>query len=348
MKVGHVIIAIAFNRKNANDPAFENMFYRARQIDEQNVQVEFYAMRVIEELGIPRHPYGEKVVNAQGYLLEDQYGQRWCHNWPELDITGTGLNFSRVVDSMSLEALEAIAKTNALHARAASNVLASLILESYNFTRKDRHLEIPQLTKDYNYKWLYSEFESYVKQIESQLFVKVERKPAFDDAKINIEQFSKFDFVPLKLSSMDVLNALAMFGDKSNHPQVLMRNMDKTLAIITYRNLKHVSPTNTFDLLVPEVTNGVQTIVDNLRAMYQQHLAMFEKAQKTVGLVKGMLDDGAKRSRQEEEARLRRAGPEFIKNNIVDYGNETVAQIAARLGISKSEVRRRKQAGEPL
>jgi hypothetical protein len=60
------------------------------------------------------------------------------------------------------------------------------------------------------------------------------------------------------------------------------------------------------------------------------------------------ISEGARRvrERREEEFRLQKAGKDFIKNNIVDYGGKTVAQLSAELGISKGEVRRRKAAGE--
>lgn len=147
-----------------------------------------------------------------------------------------------------------------------------------------------------------------------------------------------------EIKGVDLLTALAMFGNSSNHPYMLMRNMDYELALISYRELFGKMPTSVQDLMVPEVEAAVNDVLSKLRAYYQSmvdSLVHQEQREKDIS-------EGARRvrERREEELRLQKAGKDFIKNNIVDYGGKTVAQLSAELGISKGEVRRRKAAGE--
>jgi hypothetical protein len=141
-----------------------------------------------------------------------------------------------------------------------------------------------------------------------------------------------------EIKAIDLFVALAMFGQRSNHPYVLMRNMDYEVALISFKDLYDKTPKNVQELLVPAVEEHVETIINNLRNFYQ--------------IMVNQLTDEPKSATQEASARyaasvkLREAGKEFIKNNTNDYGGKTVAQIAEELGISKGEVRRRKANGE--
>lgn len=147
-----------------------------------------------------------------------------------------------------------------------------------------------------------------------------------------------------EIKGVDILVALAMFGDRSNHPYMLMRNMDYELALISYRELFGKMPTSVQDLMVPEIEEAVNSTLANLRAYYQSMVdSLVISEQRDSKYVKQRQDEC---ERYAASVRLREAGKDFIKNNTNDYGGKTVAQLSAELGISKGEVRRRKAAGE--
>lgn len=151
----------------------------------------------------------------------------------------------------------------------------------------------------------------------------------------------------IKEPKLAYMFTLVLLGDDKNHPYILIGHYKNELkATAFYKCFKvHVSRAEDFEN--PEVLKGYDTLLIVLRnraqAMFDRYIA--PNLDPESPMVKNRVDVGSDKYNQLAKEK---AGKEFIKNNIVDYGNETVAQIASRLNISKAEVRRRKQNGEPL
>ena len=154
------------------------------------------------------------------------------------------------------------------------------------------------------------------------------------------------------LSSMTVINALSILGNQALWPQILLGNCEYELRIVSYRTLYSELPKTEEQLNEPAVSENYNNILSMLRNKVQSWVdalteiadsSLEEKTLEELKRDKGVISI---REKREESFRLQKEGVNFIKNNTVDYGSETVAEIATRLNISKAEVRRRKQNNE--
>lgn len=154
-----------------------------------------------------------------------------------------------------------------------------------------------------------------------------------------------------KFFSYDELFGVTLrLGDSAYWPWILMRDEStiKNLSCFLYYQEYKKLPECEDDIKSPEVLAFVETYVTNLRFLVQglfNQLAPEQERKDAVDYAKAEARADY-RKKQEEEIRLREAGKDFLKNNSVDYGGKTVSQLALELGISKAEVRRRKQNGE--
>lgn len=168
--------------------------------------------------------------------------------------------------------------------------------------------------------------ETIISEAEATLFVSIE------DTLVKAK--------PIVSGPFHAMLYLGKFGDFQHWPDIFLGNCSYGMRIHLYDKIFSKMPETTDDLFAVEVTQEVLSTLSGMRNYVQTMLRIEERKQD--------ISEGARvlRERREEAERLQRAGKDFIKNNKVDYGNETVEQIAKRLNISKGEVRRRKQNNE--
>lgn len=140
-----------------------------------------------------------------------------------------------------------------------------------------------------------------------------------------------------------IMTAYSVFGDSSYWPYIFLGHYEKEISCLCYKDIFGVLPGSETDLKIPEVVEAYNYKLDALRKYCQK---IIDDLPKESNVVKTSDFLAQRKEREAEAQRLAKAGAEFLKNCHVDYGTETVAQIAQRLNISKAEVRRRKQNGE--
>lgn len=146
-----------------------------------------------------------------------------------------------------------------------------------------------------------------------------------------------------------IMTAYSVFGDSAFWPYIFLGNYEKEISCLCYKEIFGTLPTSKKDLEIPEVVEAYNYRLDGLRKYCQNiidGLGKPEPQPQKLNSVKYFELFAQRKLREAEAQGLSNAGPEFLKNCHVDYGTETVAQIAQRLNISKAEVRRRKQNGE--
>lgn len=142
-----------------------------------------------------------------------------------------------------------------------------------------------------------------------------------------------------------IMTAYSVFGDSSYWPYIFLGHYKKEISCVCYKDIFGILPTSEKDLEISEVVEAYNYRLDGLRKYCQNILDGLEATKPKINVVKTS-DYFQRKEREAESQRLAIAGPQFLKNCHVDYGTETVSQIAQRLNISKAEVRRRKQNGE--
>lgn len=151
-------------------------------------------------------------------------------------------------------------------------------------------------------------------------------------------------------SAVKRLTTLAKFGDSRFWPYFLMKESEFELDLkcVVYYDLRGQDASCQEDLNSADITKAYDHLISGLR----NHVQMLFNglAQAEGDQVRSSPEyekaENKRRADREAEIKKQRAGQEFLKNARPDYGDKTVAQIAEELGISKSEVRRRKQSGE--
>ncbi len=152
------------------------------------------------------------------------------------------------------------------------------------------------------------------------------------------------------LNSITLLTSVCLLSDSKAWPYILMGNAEFEMRLVAYDKIYGKIPDTVQELEAENITECYKRIVANLRTTVQRLFNSLSIDQEKVDKQKAEMKAFglAKQEKHQEKVRLEKVGKDFIKNNIVDYGTETVTQIATRLNISKAEVRRRKQNGETL
>lgn len=127
------------------------------------------------------------------------------------------------------------------------------------------------------------------------------------------------------------LEALATLGDHKTFPDILLNRFDHQLALVChFVEMKKVAESE-HDLQTPEIQALVQQYKDNLRVLLQR--AVDELAHEHDRISKA------------DTARIRRELLKAVHDSNKPHHLGTVAELAAKYGVSKSEIRRRKRDG---
>lgn len=133
-------------------------------------------------------------------------------------------------------------------------------------------------------------------------------------------------------SHVQLLTIYGILGDFRNMPSILAGKHEESIRLLCYWDYFHNLPRFANELNLPEIEERFLFFMENLRFTAKtaiNNIAQFEAQQLEYA------------KRREEE--IKRS--EFLKQNRV-HEQGTVKEIAERLGLSISEVRRRKRDGE--
>lgn len=150
------------------------------------------------------------------------------------------------------------------------------------------------------------------------------------------------------INSSVIMYAMYIFGNSARWPYVLMHEYEVEISIWQfYDKFKRLPSLE--ELQSEETKKLYNSLLAKLRSHLENLLNDLTQRERLAEIGKRIEEDKKKRKQQWEEkerekARVLKVGKDFIEGNKVDYGGKTVAQLAEELGISKSEVRRRKQA----
>jgi hypothetical protein len=336
MKINDTFYAVAFNRKNTD----LNLGFKPLQFENDNAVIELYYLTVTEQREA-KDAYTGQVADEPGFILKAHDGSMWTYNYPNIDPSGRGIIFKRSEEGINVNDFQKILSADAWEACEFDNLCGTMILERYNINdpkkqsqyKADFIPKIPALSD-----WLLTQHEKYITLLRQKFFVEVMRVPFTKDFDIN--HLCRYVFVDKEISPMAVLNSASAFGDSAYWPYFMLRERDFDLAILAYRDIHQKSPENTAQLREPAVLRNVDNLVTGLRNHIQRAVDRLSEMPASMGKTVTPI---ATKSHRHDVSNTR-AAQTFCSMSKPDVLG-TVDEIAKKFGISKSEVRRRKQDG---
>lgn len=337
MQIGQLIYAIAFQHENS---WYNYPYYFATP--ERPAKHHLLALTVLEERPSKCEHTGNP-VEEPGYILVDQQGRQWAHNYPTQDSSGQGVLFMRAIpENLPEEELKRIMETEICAARTLEGFLQSIHMELANLKNPREHHHFKDQDNTKLIEWMEKHKAEVTKDAEEKLYVRISSTPhvtedgkALDGSRFVRYTVEGYDFTD---AGVKTLTFLAMFGDMKHWPQILMRNMDFEFACFAYREVFGQSPTNTAQLFNPKVCEHMQLMLKNMRAHLQ---GLFDTLSEKPELAPRPVREHKPYVPPMHHSDEAHAFRDMSKPS--EFG--TIAEICAKYGISKSEARRRKAEG---